>query len=115
MTGWRVPQMHGTRTIPLTSVGATHPFKRYKMLLKFRQLLFEVLPDIGMARLRVYRESSHRDQEVIIFGQVHRNTPSFRTVRSIATRAKLLDVRFSLENEILMSGRLDEEPRRVQA
>lgn len=74
-----------------------------------RQLLFTVLPDIDVARLRIYRESTNRGREMIISGQVHRNVPSFRTVRSIAMRAKLLGFRFSLENEILMSGRLGEE------
>lgn len=73
-----------------------------------RQLLFAVLPDIHAARLRIYRESAHRGREMIITGHVHRNTPSFRTVRSIAMRAKLLGFRFSLENETL-SGRLADE------
>lgn len=76
-----------------------------------RQLLFEILPDINIARVRVYRESSNRGREMIISGQVHRNTPSFRTVRSIAMRAKLLGFRFSLENDFLMSGRFGEEPQ----
>lgn len=80
-----------------------------------RQLLFDVLPDVNVARLRIYRESSNRGREMIISGHVHRNTPSFRTVRSIAMRAKLLGFRFSLENEILMGGRPGEEPRGVPA
>ena len=81
---------------------------------EMRQLLFTVLPDVDVAYLRIYRESSSRGREMIISGQVHRNTPSFRTVRSIAMRAKLLGFRFSLENEIL-SGRLGEERRGLPA
>lgn len=80
-----------------------------------RQLLFEVLPDVSAARLRIYRESSNRGREMIIAGHVHRNTPSFRTVRSVAMRAKLLGFRFSLENEILMGGRLADEQRGLPA
>lgn len=83
-------------------------------VVEVRQLLFAVLPDINEAYLRTYRESSVRGREMVISGHVHRNTPSFRTVRSIAIRAKLLGFRFSLENEIL-SGRLGEERRGLPA
>jgi len=82
--------------------------------LDVRQLLFEVLPDLNVAHLRIYRESSNRSREMIISGQVHRNTPSFRRVRSTAMRAKLLGFRFSLEDEILC-GRALEEPRGLPA
>jgi hypothetical protein len=82
--------------------------------LDVRQLLFEVLPDVNVAHLRIYRESSNRGREMIISGQVHRNTPSFRRVRSTAMRAKLLGFRFSLEDEILC-GRALEEPRGLPA
>ena len=82
--------------------------------LDVRQLLFEVLPDVNAALLRVYRESSTRGREMIISGQVHRNTPSFRSVRSTAMRAKLLGFRFSLEDEVLC-GRDLEEPRGLPA
>lgn len=79
-----------------------------------RQLLFEILPDINRVHVRVYRESASRGREVIISGQVHRNTPSFRTIRSLPMRAKLLGFRFSLEDEILC-GKILEEPRGVPA
>lgn len=79
-----------------------------------RQFLFAVLPDVNVAYLRIYRESPNHGREMIISGQVQRNTPSFRTVRSIAMRAKLLGFRFSMENEIL-SGRMGDEWRGLPA
>lgn len=87
-----------------TSVQALHD------AVEVRKLLFAVMPDVEVARLRIFRESSNGGREVIIRGQVHRSTPSFRTVRSIAMPAKLLGFRFALENEILISGRIDDDP-----
>jgi hypothetical protein len=66
-----------------------------------RGLLFEMLPDLDTAYLRIYRESSGHSPEMIISGHVHRSAPSFRNVHSIAMRAKLLGFRFTLDNDIL--------------
>ncbi len=66
-----------------------------------RRLLFDRLPDLDAAYLRIYRQRSVHLRELIISGHVHRETPSFRSVHSIAMRAKLLGFRFSLENDAL--------------
>ena len=70
-----------------------------------RFLLFEMLPDVDAAYLRIYRETPARVRELIIAGHVHRNAASFRGVHSIAMRAKLLGFRFSLEGDILCPTR----------
>jgi hypothetical protein len=70
-----------------------------------RGLLFEMLPDVDAAYLRIYRETPVRTRELIISGHVHRIAHSFRSVHSIAMRAKLLGFRFSLENDLLRTTR----------
>ena len=70
-----------------------------------RCLLFEMLPDVDAAYLRIYRETSLHARELIIAGHVHRGTSSFRSVHSVAMRAKLVGFRFSLENDILRGTR----------
>jgi hypothetical protein len=68
-----------------------------------RALLFHLLPDVDAAYLRIYRQLSVYARELVIAGHVHRVAPSFRSVHSIAMRAKLLGFRFSLENGTLRS------------
>jgi hypothetical protein len=68
-----------------------------------RRLLFQLLPDVDAAYLRIYRQSSVYTRELVIAGHAHRVGPSFRSVHSVAMRAKLLGFRFSLENGILRS------------
>jgi hypothetical protein len=70
-----------------------------------RCLLFQTLPDVDAAYLRIYRETPTRARELIIAGNVHRRGASFRRVHSMAMRAKLLGFRFSLEDDILRGTR----------
>jgi hypothetical protein len=70
-----------------------------------RRLLFHTLPDVDTAYLRIYRETLTQTKELIIAGNVHRDTVSFRRVHSVAMRAKLLGFRFSLEDDILRGTR----------
>jgi hypothetical protein len=70
-----------------------------------RFFLFEMLPDVDAAYLRIYRETPVRARELIIAGHVHRKAGSNRSVHSIAMRAKLLGFRFSLEGDILCPTR----------
>jgi len=70
-----------------------------------RSLLFEMMPDVDAAYLRIYRGAPLRARELIISGHVNRIAPSFRSVHSIAMRAKLLGFRFSLENDLLRATR----------
>lgn len=66
-----------------------------------RALLFDSLPQVETARLRIYGERSVHSRELLIDGYVNRNDSTFRSVRSLAMRAKLLGFRFSIENGIL--------------
>jgi hypothetical protein len=74
-----------------------------------RALLFYSLPEVESARLRIFRDSSRQSREIIITGYVERKDSSFRSVRSLAMRAKLLGFRFSLDDDIL-DGVPTEEP-----
>jgi hypothetical protein len=67
-----------------------------------RALLFETLPHVETAYLRVYRESSHPSREMIITGYAERGDSASRSVRSLVMRAKLLGFRFSLEDDKLV-------------
>ncbi len=66
-----------------------------------RSLMFEMLPNVDAAYLRIYRETQVHTRELIIAGYVQRGTISFRRIHSVAMRAKLLGFRFSLENDVL--------------
>ena len=70
-----------------------------------RSLLFYILPDIDAAYLRIYRETASHARENIIAGNVYRKAASFRSVHSVAMRAKLLGFRFTLENDVLRGTR----------
>lgn len=66
-----------------------------------RELLFRSLPDLRSADFRVYRKSAGEFSELIIAGAVTRKEGPPKAVRSLAMRAKLLGLRFWLEEGIL--------------
>ena len=66
-----------------------------------RDLLFSSLPAVNTAAFRVYRECPGAEPELIITGTVARDQPAARLIRSLAMRAKLLGLRFWLEDGIL--------------
>jgi hypothetical protein len=66
-----------------------------------RALLFDTLPQIATAYLRVYRESPSYAREMIITGCAQRNDNSSRCVHSLTMRAKVLGFRFNLEGDVL--------------
>lgn len=66
-----------------------------------RSLLFFLLPNIDAAYLRIYRRRSNCGHDLVIAGHVQRIAPSYRSVHSIALRAKFLGFRFSLQNGLL--------------
>lgn len=70
--------------------------------LSVRSLLFQVLPDLSKAVLRIYR-SSGESLELVISGVVRREEEAPVTVRSIAMRAKLCGFQFWLDDGILES------------
>jgi hypothetical protein len=65
-----------------------------------RALLFDTLPQIATAHLRVYRKSPTYEPELIITGYAQRNDNSSRFMHSLAMRAKVLGFRFNLEGDV---------------
>ena len=66
-----------------------------------RALLFASVPELNQAKLRFYRVSQHRSPELIIVGNLRSRESSHRSVHSLAMRAKLVGLRFDLENGFL--------------
>jgi hypothetical protein len=90
-------------------IGRRHAsLQALKDAIDIRALLFRALPDIETARLRAYRESMRQPREVIITGNVRRRDGSYRNVHSLAMRAKLIGLRFSMENDVLARLNRDE-------
>jgi hypothetical protein len=83
-------------------IGRRHAsLQALKDAIDIRLMLFEALPDLATARLRVYRDSASHSRELIIIGNVRRHDGAFRSIHSLAMRAKLVGLRFCLENELL--------------
>lgn len=66
-----------------------------------RDLLFDVMPQISVAQLKVYRKSSESERELIIEGLSHRSDRASRGLHSLAMRAKVLGFNFHLEGDAL--------------
>ena len=69
--------------------------------IKMRELLFLAIPNICTAVLRVYRQTTSGDTELIIAGTVSKDQKAPATVRSLAMRAKLMGLRFWLDEGVL--------------
>lgn len=84
------------------AIGRRHAsLQALKDAIDIRSLLFVAMPDIAVVRLRVYRDTSAHTRELIIVGNVRRHDSAFRGNHSLAMRAKLLGLRFCLENGLL--------------
>jgi hypothetical protein len=66
-----------------------------------RGLLLSTFPEVEDAELRVFRQPPGRATELIIRGTVRRDTEPHGEVASLAMRAKLSGLQFSLEDGIL--------------
>lgn len=67
-----------------------------------RDLIFDALPKVESAVLRVFRSSAAREPpELIILGSIHRDDPAVYERASLVMRAKLTGFRFCLEGERL--------------
>ncbi len=90
-----------------SSVGQRHAsLQALKDAIAVRNLLFDIVPEVDTALLRVYR-SGPGSGELIIAGTSERTDWHARSVRSLAMRAQLLGLRFSMENGILNELSLD--------
>ena len=65
-----------------------------------RELLFQVLPGLQSATLRVYRQD-RSERALVISGEVTREEMAPETVQSVAMRAKLLGLQFEMNEGIL--------------
>ncbi len=72
-----------------------------KDAVQVRGLLFSALPKLCSAAVRVYRKSPEGKLELIITGTVNRKQPAPASVRSLAMRAKLLGLKFWIDDGIL--------------
>jgi hypothetical protein len=68
-----------------------------------RAMLFDLMPHVVSARLRVYRETGDGAREPIINGCVERSDRLGRDVHSLAMRAKTLGFHFDLDGDHLRS------------
>jgi hypothetical protein len=70
--------------------------------LKIRELVFRGFPQVQRAGLRMYREHAGAADELMMIGDVERETHRFREVASLVMRAKLYGFRFSLTGGVLV-------------
>jgi hypothetical protein len=83
-------------------IGRRHAsLQALKDAIDIRSLLFVAVPDLITAKVRVYRDFAAHSRELIIIGNVRRQDNSFRGTHSLAMRAKLVGLRFRLENDLL--------------
>jgi hypothetical protein len=73
-----------------------------------RELLFDALPGVDAASLRVFRQTAGGTHDLIITGAVTRGETVPRNVPSTAMRAKLLGFQFWLEDGILEAMQSEE-------
>jgi len=66
-----------------------------------RELLFDALPGVDTASLRVFRQSAGGAHDLIITGTVSRGEEIPRKISSMAMQAKLLGFQFWLQDGIL--------------
>ena len=71
--------------------------------MEIRELLFCVMKDISSATFRVYRQLAEGPPELIIAGTVLKPEPVRWIVGSLAMRAKLCGLQFSLDNGTLVA------------
>lgn len=83
-------------------IGRRHAsLQALKDAIEIRTLIFASLPNLSRARFRVYREVNNYSRELIIVGNVSRHESSFRRVHSLAMRAKLVGLRFDMDDGFL--------------
>ncbi|HWC17064.1 MAG TPA: hypothetical protein VG498_08610 [Terriglobales bacterium] len=66
-----------------------------------RELLFSMLPQVSTASFRVYRRSQVDACDLVVTGSVAREDEVSMRIASVAMRANLYGLRFSLDNGVL--------------
>jgi hypothetical protein len=66
-----------------------------------RAILFQAIPGVDEALIKIYRDSDECRRELIMIGQTHRNDHSARGVHSLGMRARILGFQFHVDNERL--------------
>ena len=69
--------------------------------IKIRELIFRGFPEIRRAGLRMYREIEGTSPELMMIGEVERETSGLGSVASLVMRARLYGFRFSLTGGVL--------------
>jgi len=78
-------------------------FQALRDALSVREALFDSLPEIRCATVKVYRRNEERAQELIISGVISREDEPPPRLSSLVMRAKLCGLRFSLSDGVLES------------
>ena len=65
--------------------------------LSLREVIFESFPAVVNAELRMFRADAEHRLELVLTGNVNRNSDAFERVASVAMRAKLCGFHFTLE------------------
>lgn len=83
-------------------IGRRHAsLQALKDAIDIRSLIFASLPELSRARFRVYRSFNNQPRELIIVGNVRRDESAYRSVHSLAMRAKLVGLRFDMDDGFL--------------
>lgn len=69
--------------------------------LKIRELIFRGFPQVQSARLRMYRAAEGSEPELLLIGEVERDSAGLGRVASLIMRARLYGFRFSLTGGVL--------------
>ncbi|HWG17968.1 MAG TPA: hypothetical protein VN678_08910 [Acidobacteriaceae bacterium] len=69
--------------------------------LKIRELIFRGFPQVERAGLRMYRVAEGIEPELMLVGEVERETAGLGRVASLVMRARLYGFRFSLTSGVL--------------
>lgn len=81
-------------------VGQNASMQALKDAIAVRALLFQAMPELRSAELRVFRRAAG-EMELIVSGEVTTGLEPPKTVKSVAMRAKLLGLRFWMSEGIL--------------
>ena len=86
--------------LPLALKSQNELFQALRDALSVREALFDSLPEVRCATVKVYRENQHSAHELIISGVVSREDEPPPRLSSLVMKAKLCGLRFSLNDGV---------------